>query len=145
MKSKTEKIEKRAYQTKAHQRSPLASPPGAWPGYRFGIRPTSGTHQGGIHRLPPFGGSSSLSSAGESPTPRSAPPPLTPYKTTTAAAGTLAPISLPLSCSISLQTLGTLSPVNLCTDDGGCIELREVARELRRTSSSSHTEGIKPR
>jgi hypothetical protein len=28
-KSKTEKIEKRAYQTEAHQRSPSASPPGA--------------------------------------------------------------------------------------------------------------------
>jgi hypothetical protein len=30
--------------TKVHQQSLVASPPGAWPGYRFVIRLTGGTH-----------------------------------------------------------------------------------------------------
>jgi hypothetical protein len=51
-KQKTEKEKKRNQKKiketsrwiKVHQQSPVASPSGAWPGYRFGIRPTGGTH-----------------------------------------------------------------------------------------------------
>jgi hypothetical protein len=98
-KQKTEKRKERQDRKKREEvymdRSPLARPivqPNrglAW--IPFWYSTDKRDPPGGIHRLPPFGGSSSLSSAGESPTPRSAPPPLTPYKTMTATVGTLAP------------------------------------------------------